>query len=334
MCWRFRAFVGAVLTLVWLAGPVWAQSRGVTVDDVVGLEAFGRASISPNGRWAVYEKRGRYDSAPRFDFGQRNGWLITDLWRVDLRHPDAPPRKLLPGEGPGLLRGAWSPSGDRILVTRFDGTRLEVGIASLADRSVRWTGLTPEMPPMGAASQWISDDRVLILAREEASLPWLLRYYGAGQTVTSEAWRRTAAGQVAARTVVDTDGRVATAEGEASRQMLLSVDVRTGEKRALFTGRIVDFSASPDGDRIALIEAEAPRPMPRGRLSQSETLWVQRFRILGGRTGEPLAAPVDFEPAPHLLRWSRDSRRLLVWGRANDQTWGCLLYTSPSPRDS
>jgi len=315
------ALLGAMMALACVAAPAAGRERGLKVDDVVALEAFGRATISPDGRWAVYEKRGPYDSATRFDLGQRAVWTIMDLWRVDLEQPDAVPERLLPGEGPGLLRGGWSPSGDRLLVHRFTGDRLEIGIVTVADRSVRWTGLTPEMPQMGAASQWVDDATVVLMTRRDGDLPWLLRYYGASQVATSDAWRRTAAGDGPARTVIDAEARRVWAGRPAGDQRLVRLDVVSGETRSLFEGQLVDFAVSPDGQRVALIEGVAPRPLPGGVISQSDVPWVQRLALIDANDGRPVRVSSAFEPAPHLLRWSADSRAFLVWGRSGDAAW-------------
>ncbi len=315
------ALAGAFLTLVCLATPVFPQDRGITVEDVVGLEAFGRAAISPDGRWAIYEKRGRYDSATRFDLGQRASWTITDLWLVDLRRPNAAPERLLPGEGPGLLRGSWSPSGARVLISRFAGARLEVGIVTMANRSVRWTGLTPEMPQMGAVAEWRGDDEVVVMARRDGDLPWLLRYYNASQTRTAQAWARTASGREPSRTVVDTVNRLPTAEGAGSLQILVLVDARTGKGRPLFEGTAVDFALSPDGGRVAVIEGVAPRPLPTDEMSQSEIPWVQRLVLIDPDRAVRITPDAEFEVAPHLLRWSPQGDSVLVWGRASGKPW-------------
>jgi len=315
------ALAGAWLTLVCLVTPVFSQDRSVTVEDVVALEAFGRASISPDGRWALYEKRGPYDRATRYDLGQRASWTITDLWMVDLRRPDAAPERLLPGEGPGLLRGSWSPSGARVLISRFTGARLEVGIVTMADRSVRWTGLTPEMPQMGAVAEWRGDDEVVVVGRRDGDLPWLLRYYNASQTRTAQAWARTASGREPSRTVVDTVNRLPTAEGVGSLQTLVLVYAVTGKSRSLYEGTIVDFALSPDGGRVAVIEGVAPRPLPADEMSQSEVPWIQRLVLIDPDRAARITPDTDFEVAPHLLRWSLHGDALLVWGRASGKSW-------------
>lgn len=321
--------VWAIIALACLTSPAWSQSatpadspsRPLAVDDIVGLESFGRAAIAPSCAWAVYERRGPYDSAPRFDFGPRSQWAIMDLWLVDLAGPARPAERLLPGEPPGLLRGAWSPSGARLLIYRFRDENLEVGIVTMQDRSVRWTGLTPEMPLMGAAFEWLSDDRVLLVVRPDRSLPWLLRYYNEGQRVTTQAWRRTAQGRQASRTTIETDAGVAVAETSSADQALILLDAASGSVRPLKRARIVDFAASPDGASVAVThegEAVALRPEI---IHQAEAPTRQRLTLIDTETGVATAAREPLEVAPHLLRWSPDSSALLVWARTGDVPW-------------
>jgi len=120
-----RRFFGAAAVFACLVclPPQALAERDLTVDDIVALEGFGRATIAPSGRWAVYEKRGAYDTIPRYDYVQRSTWTITDLWRVDLRSAAPRPERLLPDEPLGLLRGDWSPDGSRLTVFRFSEDR-------------------------------------------------------------------------------------------------------------------------------------------------------------------------------------------------------------------
>lgn len=244
----------AAMALGCLAPMAAAQTRSLTVNDIVSTEAFGRASLSPDGRWGIYEKRGPYEAAPRFDLGPRSQWLTMDLWRVDMRRPGATPEPLLPGEGPGLIRGGWSPSGDRLVVYRLRGDRFEVGVASVAERSVRWTGLTPEMPMTGAAAEWASETELVLMVRPDGSLPWLLRYYDGSQAAMMDAWRATAIGQSPSRTVMQAEAGVAFAEKPVPPLALMLLDVRTGMQRVLSTGALKDFSIAPGGRRLALVE--------------------------------------------------------------------------------
>lgn len=313
LCW-------AAMALACIGSPAISQPRPLAVDDIVRLEAFGRAALSPDGHWLVYEKRGAYDAAPRFDYGPRSTWAIMDLWLVDLRQ-SGPPQRLLPDEPPGLLRGSWSPSGDRLLVYRFRDDRLEVGVVTMADRSVRWTALTPEMPLMGAAFEWVSDDHVALVVRPDHSLPWLLGYYGESQRRTAAAWSRTAAGDAAARTVIDARGGIATAEAASADKALVLLDVGSGQAQVLRRGGVVDFAVSPDGTRIAVMEEGEPIAVGDAALRQGEPPMRQRLVLIETSSGatRPIGAGLDV--APHLLRWSSDSADLLVWARSGDKPW-------------
>jgi len=316
-----RRLVLAVLALAWGASSAFAQSRPIQVEDVVTLEGFGRASIAPDDAWAVYEKRGPYDTTPRFDFGGRSSWAITDLWLVDLKRPAAPPQRLLPHEPLGLLRGAWSPSGTRMLVYSFRDARLQIGIVTLADRSVWWTGLTPELPLTGAAAEWISDDEVALTVRPDGSLPAILRYYGGSQIRATQAWARTALGHAPSRTVVEARDGVATTEAAPSSQALIALDVPTGRSRTLDEGRIVDFSVSPDGREIAVILGGEPMAVRPGSIVQAESPTRQRLAIVNLADGA-VTRPMDaLDVAPHLLRWAGDSTGLLLWARPDGADW-------------
>lgn len=327
MTWLIGGLLGAALALACLpaAGEARAGGPGGTrplaVEDIVSTAAFGRATISPGGRWAVYEKRGPYDSAPRFDLGPRSQWAITDLWLVDLTDGSARPERLLAGEPPGLVRGPWSPSGARMLVQRLRGDRLEFGVVTMADRSVRWTGLTPEMPQTGVAAQWLSDDRLVLMVRPEGRPPWLLRYYGGAGPASEEAWRLTAGGKAASRTVWNAAGGVAEAAEAPDGQALVLLDLATGRVRTMARGQLRDMSASSDGRVIAVLEAGPSVPVEAGRVVQMEVPHRQRLRLFAVDGGTALAPDDGRDVAPHLLRWSSDSSQLLVWARRDGEPW-------------
>ena len=321
MIGRLKRRLWAVAVLLCLVTGAQAQTRPLSVDDIVSTEAFGRASIAPDDAWAIYEKRGPYDTAPRFDLGPRSQWAITDLWLLDLRRAEATPERLLPGEPPGLIRGPWSPSGDRILVQRLRGDRLEFGVVEVGERSATWTGLAPEMPAAGAQAEWVSNDRLVLMTRPDGSLPWLLAYYGGSQAETAAAWARTADGRRPARTVVETRAGVATAGAGAAEQALMLIDLASGARRTLTRGRIRDFAVSPDGTRVAVLTADGPTAVRPETVVQMDVPERQRLRILdleGDGAALPTAA---LDIAPHLLRWSPDSSALLVWARQDGQRW-------------
>ena len=320
MCSFWRRLVCAVLALACLAGAAGAQTRPLGVEDIVSTEAFGRASISPDARWGLYEKRGPYDTAPRFDLGPRSQWAITDLWLLDLRAPNATPRRLLSGEGPGLIRGDWSPSGGRLLVYRLRADRLEIGVVTMAGGTVRWTGLAAEMPTLGAAAQWLSDDQLVVMTRQDGSLPLLIRYYGGSQAAAIAAWRRTAEGREPSRTVVDADQGI-TADQPATDQALILIDARSGDQQVVARGRLRDFAASPDGRALALVRAGPLIPVRPDAVVQSDVPKRGRLSVIALGTGQEFAVDPGMDVAPHLLRWKADSAALLAWVRRDGEAW-------------
>lgn len=317
----------AVMGFACAASTALGQSRPLQIDDVVKLEGFGRASISPDGRWAVYEKRGAYDTTPGFDFGGRSTWAITDLWRVNLTDTTRRPQRLLPAEPVGLLRGPWSPSGRHMLVYRFGHGRYEVGIASPDDRSVRWSGLTPEIPLTGASAEWITDDEIALTVRPDGSLPAIVRYYGGSQAEATEAWERTAKGHEASRTIVEARAGVARTETPDPIQALVILNIPTGQTRTIAEGRIADFAVSPDGRKVAVVKGGERMAVRPDVLDQAESPTRQRLVFADLKTGA-VASPLEgFDVAPYLLRWSPESGRLLVWARRDGLAWteGALM---------
>lgn len=321
----WKSALGAAMAVACLVSTAAAQDpparRPLAVADITALEAFGRGSISPDGRWAVYEKRGRYDALPRFDWAQRSAWAGMELWRVDLTDSGAAPERLFAGEGPGLMQVAWSPSGERLLIHRFQDGRFEFGLATMEGPAVRWTGLTPEIPTAGATAAWVSDDAVLVMTRPDGSLPQVMRYYSGVQDRTTKAWERTSLGREPSRTVVETLGGVAGTEAAEPRQALVLIDLSGEGTRTLVTGGIIDFSLSPDRRRLAVVSEGEPIPMASGPILQAEADRRRRVSIVSLADGAVARPAQGLDIAPHLLRWSADSSAVLVWARADEAAW-------------
>lgn len=317
-----------VLALAWASSPLQAKDRPISVDDIVKLEAFGRATIAPDGRWAVYEKRDDYDTIPNYDHMQRAHWTIMDLWRLDLKAAVPQPERLLPDEPVGLLRGDWSPDGRRLIVYRFRGDLHEIGIADVAGRTVRWTGLVPELPVKGAMLTWIAPDRFAAVVRPSGDLSAFLRFFNSGQRLTTEAWARTSEGRVPSRTVVDAEGGVVRPETPTPEQTLVVVDAETGAvERELMSGLMTDIALSPDASAIAVLAGGEPLPLGNP-IVQFDEPFRQRLTLIRLADGRRTQPDRTLDVAPQLLRWRPDSGGVLVWGRQDDQRWIEGMLTS------
>lgn len=316
---------GAAIVAVCLTASAFAQdygrSRPLTVDDITQLESFGRGAVSPDGRWAVYEKRGAYDSIPRFEYEWRSTWTVMDLWLVDTLNPAASPQQLIPGEGPGLQRVAWSPSGGHLLISRLRDRSFELGVVSLADRSVRWTGLTPDVPRTGASAEWVSTDTVLVLVRPDHTLPEAMRYQGGSQTRIAAAWERTALGREPSRTVIDAKEGIVSTEMPSPKSALVLLNAADGSTRTVAEGRINDFAVSPDGRQAAIVQSGGGAALDRREVVQFERGERQRLSIVTLADGREFRPMEGRDVAPHLLRWSPDSHAVLVWARRDGESW-------------
>ncbi|RZJ00729.1 MAG: S9 family peptidase [Brevundimonas sp.] len=320
----FKPLMGALLALACLASSASAEDeapgRQITVTDITELESFGRASISPDGRWAVYEKRGPYDTAARFDQGERAMWTIMDLWLVDLSAAAPAPARLLPNEGLGLLRVAWSPDSRRLLIARRQAEIYEYGVVSVQDRSVSWTGLTPEFSRTGAVAEWLSPDTVALSIRPDHSLPEYLRYDGGMQARMTDNWRRSAQGREPSRQVVEAREGVVTTETPSPQGALVLLDVRDGAVRTLAHAVINDFAVSPDKRRIAVVTSGEPIPA-MGPMVQLEGPNRRRLSLIDLGEDRVLQPLPGKDLALSLLRWSPDSSAVLVWARDDGKAW-------------
>lgn len=331
---RFHPLLsGAMLACACLLGQAHAQSRSATLDDVLEMRAFGSSSLSPDGRWAAYERQGPYVDSPRFDRDWRSPWATSDILLADLKG-DATPERLLPAEpGAGFLIGPWSPNSQRLVIYRLSGDRFEAGVVLVAERRVRWLGLTPDLPLTGTGAAWINDRQLALTIRPDHSMPWQLRFQTTGRELMAERWRRTAEGRAPSRLILETDKAAVNAVAPRLAQQLVVVDVAQGSVRPLLTRTMRDMQPSPDGRAIAVLTEDEVTPLrPEERTVQSAVLRRSRLLLVATETGRITEPHETLDIGPHLLRWSDGSGAVLVWARRDPQTWheGRLTLVSRS----
>lgn len=324
---RFAAPMALACLLA--TGPVLADQarpdrssavRSLTVDDVLAMETFGSAALSPDGRWVAYERRRPYETAPRFDRSHRSGWAVSDIMIAPVA--GGAPEPLLPPEaGTGLLLVSWSPDSRRLLVHRLRGDQLEIGVVEVADRSVVWTALTPDLVN-GVTSAWLDADRLALTVRPEGDLPWLLRFDGTGQAEMSRRWSKTTEGREPSRSRVETRDGLVTTDAAPPPVRLIVLEVGSRAQRVLAEGDIRDFAASPEGDRVAvLVSGERAARTPLSFIAQSTVQTRSRLSIVETGSGRRIEVDRSLDVAPHLLRWSADGGAVLVWARRDGEPW-------------
>lgn len=317
--WSRGLAAGLALVLA-LAEPAWSRPFGV--EDLLAQEGLGAAAFDPSGRWLLFERRGPYASAPRFDQDQDNATATSRIWRVDVAGSGSAKPLLDEAEPPGQLLGDPSPDGSRIAVYRLHAGQWRLGVATLATGAVRWFELTPEISLYGRAFQWLSDDSFVVLTRPEGTLPWLLRLGRLSADLLPDLWARAAAG-AAAVTVVGSGAHLG-ARDRPPPGRLVRVDLATGLETPLGDGAFTDLEVSPDRRHIALRVAAEDLQPKAGQPVQGAwglALQAERLELLDLETGWRRTPCASCDLLPHVFTWSANSQHLLVYTRRSGEPW-------------
>lgn len=313
-------------------GAAIPPGRPFTVDDMLGLESFGTASISPDQTHVVFERRGGYDTADRFDLTYLGAWQTSTLWIADAHH--GPARRLLPDpEGRGHVLGPWSPSGRRLIVHRLRGDDWQTGVVEAATGSVRWLGLGAEPPTRGESVIWSSEDEILLFVRSDGRMPYDISGMAPGLAGTASRHDAARRGEVAVS--VWGGGAFAETVGFAAETDLIRIDLRNGSLTVLARGRGLDMALSPDRRWVAVVDRGSPYPVrperPFKPLEQAERRRLTVADLQSGRLWFPCG---DCDVAPGLLSWSPNGDTLLVWLRDEtvSATAGGLAAFDPRTR--
>lgn len=324
------------MALPFLLVPQAAAARPFTTDDLLALESYGAVSLSPQEDWIVFERRGPYDSAARFDLTYLGAQARNRLWRV---RPDGTGLQplLAPEEGVGHGVGAWSPSGRRLLIHRLQGDRWDSGVVEVASGRVRWLGVGAEPPIRGQTAVWLSEDALVLAARADGALPYDLSGLAPGLEAMTARWAASRDGGTAVS--VWGGGARAEADGFAARTDLVRIDLRTGRRSRLDQGRALDLSLSPDRRWLAVVDRGRPYPVRPDRpfhpMEQAEARTLTLYDLSREADATPPWRPCGAcDVAQGLLAWSPDSQSLLVWVRreATAPDAGAVTVVRPESR--
>lgn len=314
------ALAGIALACLLWSSAVQAEKRPAVIDDVLSMSSFGSASLSPDGRYAAWERQGPFDQGPRFDRDWRSAWSAGVLFVADLEAGGAP-APIADGAA-GLLLGPWSPDGRRFIVYRLVGEIAEAGIADAQTRQVRWTGLAPDLPLNGAGAGWIDAEQFMLSVRTDGQTPWQLRFQTPGAALQAERWRLSREGRAPSRQVLDTRDAAVSADDPYEVQTLMTVRADSGTGSTMLAASIRDLQPSPDGVWTAVLTAAETTPLrPEERTVQTAVVRRGRLVLVENATGRTVDLDHALDVAPHLLRWSADSREVVVWARRDIQTW-------------
>jgi dipeptidyl aminopeptidase/acylaminoacyl peptidase len=313
--WRMA---GLCLSLI----PTLAAAHPFGVEDLLKLQSRGETTVDPGGRWLVISSQRPHDTAGRYDFDMRTGYVLTSPLVVDLEHP-GPARPLLPQDpGTGYKVGPFSPDGRHIVVLRHRDALWETGVVTLANGVVQWLGIGADDPVRGSAVQWLSNDALLVIALEPGDQPMYLRRGRQAQETLPGLWAKSRDGRQPSFTVFGS-GRYLNDRAPPIQSRLLRVEIGSGALTPLAQGALQDIQLSPDKRHVAiLMQGLADQPGPNVPARQGDVGGRRTvLKVLDLQAGSMIEPLPDRDILWNLLSWSPSGRSLLLYSRTPGQDW-------------
>lgn len=296
-------------------GP--AAAEPYQIEDMLKLQSYGKAQVSPDGQWALIERFKPYDSAAAYNFDVFNKRMLGQILKVGLK--DGSPPELLFEQNPdaGYWAGSLSPDGQHLTVFRLETAKLSLGIVRTADRSVRWLDINPVPALLNPVPIWRGNNRLIVLTSEADEIAYPLDSGNRLQRRLPVQWQRTASGHSPGMTL--TTSKALSPSGRRPDHQIMEIDLAHHTQRLIAKGQIVDLAVSADGKWLALIEESTDAaPAPEGLVSPNARPRHHRVRLISLDDGQVTLPCSACDIQPGLLAWSDRSSSLLVFVRSND----------------
>lgn len=314
MRFSWLAALCLLLTTPAVAGPY-------TIDDLLRLESYGQVLVDPTGRWAIVERRERFDSAIDYRYDWHVRRLLSKLLLVDLARRT--PARPLFAQDPkaGYWAGGFSPSGRRLSIFRLADNRIQLGIVDMASGQARWLGLVPDLPDAHPAPLWIDDDHLLIVTLEDAGLPALFQIPTNAQRSAASGWAKTALGREPASTLLGS-GRFLETGATYRARRVVEMNLASGVQRTIFRGDVLDLALSGDHDRLAILTKGPPtQPDPTQAIDPAFEPRRQRLTVVELASGTQQHPCPGCDILPSLLHWAPAGAELLFYARPDGAPW-------------
>jgi dipeptidyl aminopeptidase/acylaminoacyl peptidase len=308
-----------------------AHARPFTIDDLMKVDKRSVIGASPDGRWLVITVDQAPDKAPRFDYGALPQYAARRLYKVDLTHPGATTPLLAQDPDAGYTAGAFSPDGQRVLVTRMRGHQSESGVVEMATGAVRWLGVGLDFSLMGRTAQWRGNRQIVAIVDLPDRPHFVFRRGWESMAYRSAAAKATAEGGGPSVLTIGS-GKYLDAGAPGFQRLLVRIDVETNRVTALAQGEFLDLEVSSTGRFVAAykygaeIQPNAQDTILGGTSSRRRDLAV--FDLASGRA---IPGCEDCDLSSFLMAWAPRSDRLLVYARRPSQTpgEGSLVLVTP-----
>lgn len=314
--------LAAAATLLGAAAPTLcqtsappAESRVFTIDDLLAHEAIGNVRISPDSRWIVLERQAPWNTASTYKYDIYTETLLSRLQVFSATDGALGHTLEDPGHSAGFVSGPFSPSGAQMVVYRLSESGWSLGVMTLATGAVRWLDLSPEPARFGETVAWRSETELLVVARRNGVLPYIIGVYAQSVFKQTDLWRRAESGH-APSSISISSGASRDSRGKGTPLVLLRVDLATGREVPLVEGAIIDVSLSPDGRTAAVLLDGADIQYGLDTVLFTGTpKRVRRIIVADVETGATVEPLPDQDFTSHLMTWSPRSDRLIAFAR-------------------
>lgn len=308
------------------AGP--AATKPYQIDDMLKLQSYGKALVSPDGQWAVVERFRPYDSAAGYGFDVFNKRMLGQIWKVDLNNGRPPELLFEQDPDAGYWTGSLSPDGQHLTVFRLETDKLSLGIVRTADRSVRWLDINPVAALLNPVPIWRGNNRLIVLASEADEIAYPLDSGNRLQRRLPVLWQHTASGQIPGMTL--TTSKSINPSGQRSHRQVMEIDLESHGQRLLARGQIVDLAVSTNGNWLALLEETSDAaPAPAGLVSPNARPRHHRVQLISLVDGQVMQPCPTCDIQLGLLAWSDRSSSLVVSVRSAQSPQGQFMRIDP-----
>ncbi len=307
------------------------HARPFTIDDLMKVDKRSVIGSSPDGRWLVITIDQAPDKAPRFDYGALPQYAARRLYKVDLTHPGAATPLLAQDPDAGYTAGAFSPDGQRVLVTRMRGHQSETGVVEMATGAVRWLGVGLDFSLLGRTAQWRGDHQVIAIVNLPERPHFVFRRGWESMAYRSAAAKVTAEGGGPSVLTIGS-GKYLDAGAPGFQRLLARIDVDTGRVTALAQGEFLDLELSSTGRFVAAYKYGAEiQPQAKDTILGGTATRRRDLTVFDLASGRPLHGCDDCDLSSFLMAWAPRSDRLLVYARRPGQTpsEGALVLVTP-----
>lgn len=313
------------MRLSWIAAPCLicatpAAANPYDLDDMLAVQSYGKAIFDPDGKWAVVERYRPYENGAAYHFDAFNKRILGEIMRVDLITGGSA-RPLFPQSAQaGYWVGSESPDGKHLTVFRLMSDRLSLGIVDMMTSDVHWLPLNPVAALLNPVPIWRDNRRLLVLASRSQTLAYPLDAGSRSQRELALYWQRSAGGQEAGVSVIDSSQ--ITADSRRAQHDIVEVDIVSYTQRRIAEGHVTDMALSANSKWLAITEELADaQPVRETLIPSSARPREHSIRVIALDNNRSMRVCTKCETMPGVMHWADEENSLLFFAREPGEVW-------------